>query len=135
MRGYVRACLLVGLIICQTSQAYADTTGVYLPAPPRGPGGEDSIETANGTRCRQSINSNGAYLDMGVAANANDQIESSPADLLRYYPDEPSKHALIYARVTIPLGARPKRLDCSRLYEMEIIRLREELELLRMAAE
>jgi hypothetical protein len=45
--------------------ALADTTGIYLPAPPTSPGGEDAIETSSGTRCRQSINSNGAMSIWG----------------------------------------------------------------------
>ena len=42
--------------------------------------------------------------------------------------------ALAYARVTIPLGKQPKRIDCSRMYEWEIERLQEEIALLRMNA-
>lgn len=133
MRGYAHALLLVVLTSLPCAEALADTQGVYLPPAPRGPGGEDSIETAGGTRCRQSINSNGAYLDMGAAANANKPIADGAS--LNSYLNEPDQSALAYVRITIPLGKRPERLDCSRLYEMEITRLREELELLRMATE
>jgi hypothetical protein len=34
------------------------------------------------------------------------------------------REALAYARVTIPLGRKPKRIDCSQIYELEIARLR-----------
>lgn len=40
-----------------------------------------------------------------------------------------------YARVVIPLGTRPKRIDCSQIFELEIERLRKELELLDAAIE
>ncbi len=40
-----------------------------------------------------------------------------------------------YVRVIVPLGYRPKRLDCIRLYEMELRRLRQELEMMQMGAE
>lgn len=135
MLGYARALLLVGLLTLPTSVVLADTQGVFLPPAPRGPGGEDSIETANGTRCRQSINSNGAYLDMGAAGNANSTIDTVTPSLNTFSRDEPDRTGLVYVRITIPLGKRPQRIDCSRLYEMEIIRLRQELELLKMAAE
>ena len=45
------------------------------------------------------------------------------------------REALAYARVTVPLGKQPKRIDCSRVYELEIERLREEVALLRMGAQ
>lgn len=78
-------------------------------------------------RCSQSINSNGGYLDLGVAGG----------DLNSYYnataPNEQS--AIGYARVIIPLGRAPQRLDCNRLYEMEIERLRAEIQLLKIGVE
>jgi hypothetical protein len=40
--------------------------------------------------------------------------------------------AAVYGRVVIPLGKRPRRVDCTSLYELEIERLRMELELMRM---
>jgi len=45
------------------------------------------------------------------------------------------KEALAYARVTIPLGKQPQRIDCSRIYELELERLRQEIALLKMNAE
>lgn len=43
--------------------------------------------------------------------------------------------ALGYARVIIPLGEKPKRIDCSRIFELEIIRLRREIEMLEAGLE
>lgn len=108
------------------------TEGVYLPPAPRGPGGEDTIETAGGTRCSQSINNNGAYLDVGMAGSAASPL---PEDRPFTYTQQRDANALVYARVTIPLGKRPERIDCSRVYELEIERLREEVAMLRMGAE
>ena len=108
---------------------------VYLPAPPQGSGGEDSIETAGGTRCRQSINSSGGYVDVGVSGSAATPETVDPFLQYRPFSNERDARALVYARVTIPLGQRPERIDCTRLYEMELQRLREEIALLRMAAE
>lgn len=79
-------------------------------------------------RCSQSINSNGGYLDLGVAGG----------DLNTYYNadlDRRPQSAVGYARVIIPLGETPQRLDCSRLYDLEIQRLKAEIEMLRIGME
>lgn len=131
MRGFVHG-LLLAASLSASSAGLASNNGVYLPPPPSGSGGEDSIETAEGTRCRQSINSAGSYLDVGFAGST-----ARPSDATRaIVATEPiGDQALAYARVTIPLGRRPQRIDCSRLYELEIQRLRREVEMLRMSAE
>ena len=132
MPGFARNWLLAGLALAASAPALAGS-GYYLPPPPVGSGGEDSIETASGTRCRQSINSNGAYLDVGVAANRSngntDPSWNGP------FERGNSSEALGYARMIVPLGKKPERLDCSRVYELEIQRMRREIELLKMAAE
>lgn len=101
-----------------------------LPPPPVGPGGEDSITTSEGVRCSQSINSNGGYLDLGVAGG---DLSSG------YYgtgtPTTMPQSAVGYARVIIPLGQTPDRLDCSQLYNLEIQRLKAEIELLQVGLE
>jgi hypothetical protein len=104
--------------------------GLMLPPPPVGPGGEDSITTSEGVRCSQSINSSGGYLDLGVAGG----------DLNTYYDTSGSlgtapQSTVGYARVIIPLGKAPTRLDCSRLYELEIQKLKAEIEMLRVGLE
>ena len=48
---------------------------------------------------------------------------------------ERDRQGLAYARVTIPLGKMPKRIDCSKIYELEIAKLKQELELMKMNAE
>ena len=107
------------LALCSSPQA-AD--GILLPPAPVGPGGEDSITTSEGVRCSNSINSSGGYLDFGVAGG----------DLSNYADIEPGQSAIGYARVIIPLGAPPRRLDCARLYDLEIARLKAEIELLKI---
>ena len=103
--------------------------GLLLPPPPVGPGGEDSITTSEGVRCSQSINSNGGYLDLGVAGG----------DLSTYYNSDSSggapSTAVGYARVIIPLGQTPQRLDCGRLYELEIQKLKAEIDMLKVGLE
>ena len=99
--------------------------GIFLPSPPSGPGGEDSITTSDGARCTQSVNSSGGYLDFGVAGGDIDN-ETTPGT------SPVPQGAIGYARIVIPLGAPPKRLDCARLYELEIQKLKAEIQMLKV---
>ena len=128
----VRVCALAVLVLLLPEASASATDGVYLPSAPRGSGGEDSIETAGGTRRRPSINSHSAYFDKGAAASAAKPL---PDTISPSYSRDRDQEALVYFRITMPIGRKPERIDCSRLYEMEIQRLREELELLKMAVE
>ena len=75
-------------------------------------------------RCTQSLNSSGSYLDFGVAGGDIDSSQAVGAT--------PSRQGTIgYARIVIPLGSSPKRLDCARLYDLEIARLKAEIQLLK----
>lgn len=113
--------------------ARADTKGFYLPTAPSGPGGTDTIESASGARCSQSINSAGAYFDVGVALGSDkSELDYSGSGDMRDIRDVTT---LGYARLVVPLGKKPERLDCIRLYEMELQRLREEIKLMQMAIE
>jgi hypothetical protein len=79
-------------------------------------------------RCSQSINSSGGYLDFGVAGGDLSSYTTpgtTPGD----------QSAIGYARIIVPLGAAPKRLDCSRLYDLEIARLKAEIEMLKVGLE
>jgi hypothetical protein len=133
MRASVRNLLLAGLAELFAASAAAAQQGIYLPPAPQGPGGEDTIETASGTRCRQSINSNSGYVDFGLAGSGGSGIPNASGVFVTI--NERDREALAYARITMPLGKQPKRIDCSRVYELEIERLREEVALLRMNAQ
>lgn len=84
--------------------------GVTLPQ------GQDEVHAADGTTCRSAVSGSGAYFDLGVIRGNN-----------------PSNNDIAtYGRVVIPIGRTPKRVDCSRLYELEVERLQLELKLLKM---
>ncbi len=103
--------------------------GLYLPSPPVGPGGEDSITTSEGVRCSQSINSSGGYLDFGVAGG---DIDSYTYSNVNSTPTAAPQGAIGYARIIIPLGSSPRRLDCAQLYDLEIARLKAEIQALKV---
>jgi hypothetical protein len=136
MHAFARNLLLVAAAELMLGSAALAQTGIFLPPAPHGPGGEDTIETASGTRCRQSINSNSGYVDLGVAGSAGSGVpEAGRGGNVFVSIADRDREALAYARVTVPLGKKPKRIDCSRVYELEIERLRQEIELLKMNAE
>ncbi|HEY6917100.1 MAG TPA: hypothetical protein VI381_05605 [Allosphingosinicella sp.] len=133
MRVFARNCLrAASLLGLSFGGGTVRAEQIYIPMAPNGPGGEDSIETSSGTRCRQSINSNGTYLDAGVAGTA---AKPMAEDGRGYFTDTRDRQAMAYVRVTVPIGKKPKRIDCSSIYELEIQRLKREVELLQMSAE
>lgn len=105
------------LIIPSQSSVY-NQTSVNLPAPPVAYG-QDIVRAADGVSCQSSVASGGPYLDVGMIGSTDVFERQSQA---------------IYGRVVMPLGRRSKRVDCTRLYELEIARMRLEMEVLRMGA-
>jgi hypothetical protein len=95
---------------------HQNQTGFTLPGVTL-PQGQDEVRAADGTTCRSAVSGSGAYLDVGVI-RGNDSIDAS--DLATY------------GRVVVPIGRRQSRLNCTRLYELEVERLQMELKLLKM---
>lgn len=85
--------------------------GVQLPQ------GHDEVRAADGTTCRSAVSGSGAYLDVGIIGSP-EQIQNG--------------NLSHYGRIVIPLGRKPKRLDCTKLYNLEIQRLQIELRLMQM---
>ncbi len=99
----------------QTSTTNQNLSGFSLPGVTL-PQGHDEVRAADGTSCRSAVSGNGAYMDVGVMGN----------------PDSTVNSTALYGRVVVPLNSPRKRVDCTRLYELEVERLRVELELLKM---
>lgn len=123
--GLMAAC--VGLMSLTTRgladpSTYYNATaqqGIFLPPMPAQTG-FDEVRGADGTACRSSMGNNGAFLDAGAIANDS--------------PEGNSAGGMIYGRIIVPLGERTRRIDCTRLYELEIKRLQHELQLVRMSS-
>lgn len=133
MRAFALSLLLAASAELLLGSAAMAQVGIYLPPAPVGPGGEDTIETSSGTRCRQSINSNSGYVDIGVAGSAGSGLPERQGVFINIADRD--RQAMAYARVTVPLGKKPRRIDCSQVYELEIEKLKQEIELLKMNAE
>lgn len=99
-----------------------------MPPPPQGVGGEDSITTATGTHCRTSMNSNKGYVDVGVSGS-----QGNGSDIFSGYSPQRQDNAMVYARVVIPIGAAPQKMDCTRFMQLEIQRLEAEIQMLKFS--
>lgn len=86
--------------------------GVTLPQ------GHDEVRAADGTTCRSAVSGSGAYLDVGVIGN----------------PEQTNQEGSVsaYTRMVIPLGKKRGRIDCGKLYDLEVRRLEIELKLMEM---
>ncbi|WP_048646522.1 hypothetical protein [Nitratireductor soli] len=90
-------------------------TGITLPGV-HSPNGFDEIRAADGTTCRAAMSGSGAFVDSGVIGGGLGTNSSSSL--------------AAYGRLVIPLGQRPTRLNCDRLYQLELRRLQLEVKML-----
>lgn len=95
----------------------SNSAGVSLPAPANSYG-QDEVQAAGGVACRSAVGGSGPYMDMGLMGT-NDVYNR--------------QSTTAYARVVIPFGRAPARVDCTRLYELELQRLQMELEIAKMS--
>lgn len=132
---FSKTCSVVAVLACMSGSAFAQVTdqngaifvpqssssssfnqqGFNLPSAPRATG-QDIIRGSGGVSCQSAIGGNGPTLDMGVIGTNDIYDRDSTA---------------LYGRVTIQLGKKSKRVDCNRLYDLEVERLKMELALMR----
>lgn len=123
MRYIISLCLILFM-----TTANADSGSVSL-ALPSAPGNYQSDKfRAGDLDCSNAIGS-ATQLELGVTG----LIDGGYYDEVnRYVNDRRVDNVGVYARIVIPLGAKPKqRIDCNRLYEMELQLKSLELERLR----
>ena len=123
MRYIISLCLMLF-----TTTVNADSGSVSL-ALPSAPGNYQSDKfRAGDLDCSNAIGS-ATQLELGVTGLIDGGYYD---DVNRYVNDRRIDNVGVYARIVIPLGARPKeRIDCNRLYEMELQLKSLELERLR----
>lgn len=102
------------IILPGTSSSY-NQNGFNLPSIPNVTG-QDIVRGSGGISCQSSVGSGGPNFDLGIIGSNDMYNRDSTA---------------VYGRITVPLGKRPKRVDCTKLYDLEISRLRMELQLMR----
>lgn len=103
-------------IVVPSQSSVFNQNSVNLPSAPS-VSGQDVVRGADGTTCQSAVASGGPYVDVGVLQSQDFFARDTQA---------------LYGRVVFPIGRRASRLDCTRLYKLEIERMRMELEILRM---
>ena len=95
----------------------ADQSAVSVATSRGGTTNYDEIKVGD-VSCRQAmISATQLEVGVGTAGSADNNKIEDIADV---------NDAAVFARITYQLGM-PKRIDCSRIYELELIRLREQL--------
>jgi len=126
-----RFIMMVLMIICFSSNAQSETSGINLAIPNAGGSyGQDSIRTPDGLDCKNSIggSTNLEFGVTGVIDNYQSPFGGNGADGF-----ESSRDVGVYARITIPLDKPKQRINCNSLYELELRKKR--LEVLKLQAE
>ena len=115
------------LVICMMAgSAYADSINLQLPS---APGSYQSDKFKSGQMdCSNAIGS-ATTLEFGVTG----LIDGGRYDAFNEWVNDKEVGSIgVYSRIVIPLGAKPKkRIDCNRLYELELQKKALELEQLR----
>ena len=121
------------LLIFQASSVVAVP---LMPSTPQNLIGGDSVRGRDGTTCTQGTHV-GPTLDFGVATSRNNfNTDSQQQDFQnqQFSLNNNSGNDIgFYARIIVPLGNDPERIDCTQLYSLEIERLKMELESMKKA--
>lgn len=130
--NHYKSYAIIALLFCKPVFAV-----MVMPATPQNSIGGDAVRARDGTTCTQGSHV-GPTLDFGVTGtqNINSMNSSQPNIVNNYYngTQQTSTNSGsgsdigVYARIIVPLGDEPERLDCTSLYSLEIERLKLELE-------
>lgn len=120
----------------QQASAQINLGSVNLPQAPQFPQGQDRIRATDGTECNRSTAPRRKYMDMGVVGSGSTGTGVENQYPYTYFPGmtAPPNNQFnrtggsVYARIIINLDAQDYNIDCGRLYDLEIERLRTELE-------
>jgi len=90
-------------------------------------GARDRIVTPERFECEMAI-SGKAQMEYGVAASNGNTTNS----IVPQNPTSSTVVTTVYGKITIPIGAPKSRIDCDRLYQLEVRRRELEIKLLEM---
>ena len=104
-----------------------------IPSSPTNSSGGDDVRARDGTSCHQGTHV-GSTMDFGVSGGQsttqnNNNMQSNNTG--NYQNNNNGGDIGLYARVIVPLGDGPPRVDCTSLYNLEIERLTMEIEKLK----
>ena len=117
-------------LVSASAQAQTVVGNLMLPQAPQFQQGQDRIRAADGTECSRSTGPRQRFADVGMLGG-NMGGSGSPYG---YYGNTTGNQnytqngGAVYGRITFNLDPVQDELSCSRLYELELERLRIELE-------
>ena len=111
---------------------FADYASASLPALGQ-TGSASEVRTASGASC--TTGTQRTIVDAGVVSRSFDGIQQNINPVFGGFGGIPQESGLAYVRVTVPLGAKKGRLDCTRMYNLELDRMKNENALLKAQIE
>lgn len=112
---------------------------IQLPSAPQFPQGQDRVRAADGAECSVSTAPRDKFMDIGVVGGTSSGtgVENAYPYVIPGTTMVPGNQygrvtGGVYARVVINLDPEKPKLDCARLYELEIQRLKLEIEQLKL---
>jgi hypothetical protein len=121
--------ILMLLILSNHALAQGGSSSLNLAIPQSGGSYQSDRVRTGQTECQMAIGS-GTRVEFGVVGilNQNDPFSSNNVN----NPEQMNNNDFVrdvgvYGRITIPIGGPKKRLDCTRLYEIELEKQRLEL--------
>lgn len=126
MRWFCVWSTLLMLVLATPSTAQ---TGFYLPAPVTSPG-QDEFRASDGTSCRSTMDG-AKRVEVGTFATGAQQHSSY--DLPGYVAPPRNANIGVYGRFTWSLDSNPERIDCSKLFQLELEKKQLEVEMLKQS--
>jgi hypothetical protein len=125
-----RAALCGAILLAAASAPAMAQTGFYLPTSTP-PAGQDEFRSADGTSCKTTMDG-ARRVELGAFGSGGRDDQRNSLYALPDYGRSPSNSSLgVYGRYVMSLDAPSQRMDCSKLYELELERRRLEVELMR----
>lgn len=109
---------------------------IFADIPSLGSTGSGSeVRTAAGASCKEGTQR--TIVDAGVMSRSYTDDNDVTQIQNPYYNsfNQPQSKGTVYLRITIPLGAKKNRIDCRRMYNLELTRMQSENEILRKQIE
>jgi len=131
--------ILVMLLVLTSMSVWGQSNSLNMALPSSSQSYQSDRVRAGQFECSQAIGS-ATNVEFGVLGvlNQNDPYQTFGQQNIGVYPEGYNQNGFVrdvgvYAKITVPLGAPKKRLDCNKLYQLEL-RARE-LEIRKLEAE
>lgn len=127
--------LLVGLVASEVAYAQSSSLNLAIPSSPQS-FQTDRVRSSDNIECQMAIGSS-TNVEFGVVGIIGEENPFASVYDPNYSYQISNRSRMkdvgVYAKITIPIGAPKKRLDCTHLYELELVKKR--LEVQRLQAE